>query len=149
MSLNLNIQFNKSKKSYSSFIVNDMYRELKNAVRKFKEELKGNLVEVISHARFKEIICNSLDSLLIQVEQLTDEGLKASKVKIIYKWFQKKMKLFYDLMPSNQSELEENVMRLPDLGMDLNDECSNNKQTPIEINKDIRSDLCGNPFTEK
>jgi hypothetical protein len=76
----------------------DDHNSLKSEMQYKLDEFKKDQKDYISQDKFPKDIefrttfFNSLDSLLKQVDIMKDEDLKSQKIKIVYKWYQSKMK---------------------------------------------------------
>ena len=142
MSLNVT-GFTKKQNNSSSII--DLYSDMKEDMKQYKVELLESISKnkEILNGGFKGIIFRSLETLLVQVEKISDDTLKASKIELVYKWYQEKMKFFNDLMPSEKKTHKAYNEKLPDIKSLPKDEKCLVKKYAQEFEIYYRSEING------
>ena len=103
-------QENKIKKEKK--INNKKLNEMCDYLKKCKNEKKNKLLNkttIIKDEKFKELFCNNLEVLIVQLLSCHKEETFKEKLNIIYNWFQKKLNEYNSIKNINEKSYDINI----------------------------------------
>lgn len=93
-------------------INNKKLNEMCDYLKKFKNEKKNKLLNkttIIKDEKFKELFCNNLEVLIVQLLSCHKEETFKEKLNIIYNWFQKKINEYNSIKNINEKSYDINI----------------------------------------
>ena len=93
-------------------INNKKLNEMCDYLKKCKNEKKNKLLNkttIIKDEKFKELFCNNLEVLIVQLLSCHKEETFKEKLNIIYNWFQKKLNEYNSIKNINEKSYDINI----------------------------------------
>ena len=93
-------------------INNKKLNEMCDYLKKCKNEKKNKLLNkttIIKDEKFKELFCNNLEVLIVQLLSCYKEETFKEKLNIIYNWFQKKLNEYNSIKNINEKSYDINI----------------------------------------
>ena len=93
-------------------INNKKLNEMCDYLKKCKNEKKNKLLNkttIIKDEKFKELFCNNLEVLIVQLLSCHKEETFKEKLNIIYNWFQKKINEYNSIKNINEKSYDINI----------------------------------------